>query len=105
MQDYHNRDVKTTVKNDHAVWMPSKGSSFFINGKFKIPQNRVYYTPGSAEVLKNGWIQYLAYFILVFIIIYASLWFLLHNQLISTFVMNPVSESLEENTPLKSLMY
>jgi transmembrane protein 231 len=105
MQDYHHRDLKTVVQNDYAVWRPSKGSSFIINGHFKIPKNRVYYTPGSAEVLKNGWIQYLAYFILVFMIVYASLWFVFHNQIVSTFVMNPLSNVSQETTPLKSLMY
>lgn len=105
IHDYHNRDVKTIVQNDYAVWTPSKASTFVINGNFKVPVNRVFYTPGSAEVLKNGWIQYLAYLILVFLIVYASLWFLFHNQLVSSFTMNPIGDSLEENSALKSLMY
>ena len=95
--------VKTSIVNDHKVWTPSKGSSFLINGHFKIPVSRVFYTPGYAEVLKNGWIQYLSYFILVFSIVYGSVWFFLHNQLISTFVVNQYDS--KETTALKSLMY
>ena len=95
------------VHNNHQVWTPSKGSlPFKIKGNFKIPVNRVFYTPGPAEVLKNGWIQYLAYFILVFIIVYGCLWFLFHNQLVSTFIMNPITDPTSgEASPLKSLMY
>lgn len=105
MRDYHDRDVKTTVQNDYSVWNPSKVSAFVINGHYKIPISRVFYTPGSAEVLKNGWIQYLAYLILVFVIVYSSLWFLFQNRLLSAFTISHFGESLEENTPLKSLIY
>jgi hypothetical protein len=76
--------------------------SLVISGKLAIPQDRIYYQPGPWEVLKHGWIQYLSYFVLVFVLGYVFMAFLFSSQILTSheITYSPVPESA-----LKSLVY
>ena len=52
----------------------------------RIPKDRIYYRPALAEVLKQGWIQYISLFFLVLGIIWPFYDFLVYHQVIRTHI-------------------
>ncbi|KAI9099729.1 transmembrane protein [Phlyctochytrium arcticum] len=66
--DYAARDVRTGVTHSTPpLWTPGRPSQapFRLTGRLTFPETTIAYLPGPWEVLKHGWVQYLAYFLLV----------------------------------------
>ncbi|MEW5302683.1 MAG: hypothetical protein WDW36_005441 [Sanguina aurantia] len=67
---YLARNYTTLYTNNHPVWKAGNSDTFTLSMRIRIPPNQlVYYRPMVIEMLKGGWIQFLATF--------AVLWFLL----------------------------
>ena len=101
MADYAARDgaflsilisiVRTDVSHLKTSWSTHRASlePFVVSGRIVIPSDRIPYAPGSWEVLKHGWIQYLAYFLLVSAFSWISLSFLFKNGILAADVKEP----------------
>ena len=64
LSDYVWRNYSTAYSNQYPVWKAGPGNSFQLVMKVQIPPNQVvWYRPQTLEMLKFGWIQFLATFI------------------------------------------
>jgi transmembrane protein 231 len=62
--EYVWRNYSTTYSNQYPVWKAGPGNTFKLVAKIQIPPNQVvWYRPQTIEMLKFGWIQFLATFI------------------------------------------
>lgn len=101
LKNYYARSAYTTVELDTISWTPgTSSSSFSINGVLKIPEETIIYQPGLLEVLKHGWIQYLAYVVLIWAVLYPIFRFLIVNGIVGTFIK--VDKSGNEKIKLHS---
>jgi Transmembrane protein 231 len=55
-----------------------------ITVKVRIPELAIHYRPSLAEVLKEGWIQYLAFLVLVYVLLMPMYDFLIRRQVVKT---------------------
>ncbi|TPX58741.1 hypothetical protein PhCBS80983_g02932 [Powellomyces hirtus] len=83
---YADRDVRTIFQHEKPVWTAGRSTTeaFKISGRVRYPRQAVRYLPGLWEVLKYGWIQYLAYFILVGTILHWVMGLAYHRQIVRT---------------------
>lgn len=51
------------VRPDYPVWTVGTAASFEINVRLRVPRLLVHSKAGLLEVLKFGWVQYLAFYI------------------------------------------
>ncbi|KAJ3104284.1 hypothetical protein HDU97_009360 [Phlyctochytrium planicorne] len=61
------RNVRTTFAFTSPIWQSPRGQSepFTLTGRVRFPEDKFLYRPGSLEVIKFGYIQFLAHFVLV----------------------------------------
>ncbi|MEW5302682.1 MAG: hypothetical protein WDW36_005441 [Sanguina aurantia] len=60
---YLARNYTTLYTNNHPVWKAGNSDTFTLSMRIRIPPNQlVYYRPMVIEMLKGGWIQFLATF-------------------------------------------
>ena len=101
--------VRTFVDSLTTSWKTGNGigQPFVIKGRFFIPTDRIYYIPNVWEVLKNGWIQYLSYFVINGLFFYALFALVLHAQIISCRIQEPWKKQAipTESSALKSYVY
>ena len=59
------------VRTDlHITPVYKQSNSLHITGKLRVGQERIMYIPGLSEVLKNAWIQYVCYLLVVGTVFY-----------------------------------
>jgi transmembrane protein 231 len=83
--NYLNRDVRV-VYDYTPVWnyKASGKNKFTIATKVRVPTWKVEYTPNLMEVLKHGWIQFLATFVFTGGIMFYIWDFLISHQIVPT---------------------
>ncbi|TPX67413.1 hypothetical protein SpCBS45565_g03791 [Spizellomyces sp. 'palustris'] len=88
MAGYARRDVRTNFAYETPIWTTGRAPTepFVVSGRVAYSTDTIQYLPGAWEVLKNGWIQYLAYLILVGAVISWILGFAFRNQVVRTAV-------------------
>ena len=65
LRDYGARNVSLRLENEYAVWSRGAGlDEFMLEVNINYPAHVVRYTPGFWQVIKWGWIQYLAILVL-----------------------------------------
>lgn len=85
ISNYYNRDIR--VGYDYTpVWnyKTSDKNKFTISLKVRVPTWKIEYTPNLMEVLKHGWIQFLATFVFTSGILYYIWDFLIAHQIVPT---------------------
>ncbi|ORX80212.1 hypothetical protein BCR32DRAFT_268989 [Anaeromyces robustus] len=85
IENYMERNEKTELKVNYPIWK-TEGSAedFKITGKIRYNKQLIHYRPSLLEVLKNAWIQYLAFYILLGILLKPFKAFIFENQVIRT---------------------
>lgn len=70
------------------LWSHGRAVSepFTLTARIYVPSQRVAYVPGLGEVLKHGWLQYVAYFVLVAVVLW-PLWCLLVRRVLDMYVV------------------
>eukprot|EP00842_Homolaphlyctis_polyrhiza_P004946 jgi/Hompol1/5452/HPOL_001703-RA len=89
VMDHSDKNIRVKL-NPTAVpiWSTPRASSipFTIQIRARIPTDRIMYTPGLFEVLKNGWIQYISTMVIVLMVVLPCYDFLLRYQVVGTHV-------------------
>jgi transmembrane protein 231 len=91
--DYLNRDVR--VSYDYTPVWNYKGfdrNKFNIAMKVRVPTWKIEYIPNLMEVLKHGWIQFLATFVFTGGILFYIWDFLISNQIVPTIAYSDLRE-------------
>lgn len=65
MAAYLDRNETTYLDTAESYWQPGGSSPFTMRVRIRVPQNLVTYKPHIFEMLKFGWIQWLATYVLV----------------------------------------
>jgi len=66
IKSYLDRNYTTAYQNNFPVWKPGPGNSFTLNMRIRIPPNQVVWIrPQVIEMLKFGWIQFLATYVVL----------------------------------------
>ncbi|KAJ1344357.1 hypothetical protein BSLG_001092 [Batrachochytrium salamandrivorans] len=88
VSDYLDYDARTIYNPVVPIWSTSRstGQSFTISVKIRIPKDRIAYRPALLEILKHGWIQYLACLVIVAVMLIPGYEFLLRHQVVATHV-------------------
>jgi len=92
---YRDRNVTTELANAYTVWSPApagggvapldgSGATFNFSLTVRVPQQDVLYTPTVSETLKDGWVKYLAMFVVVYYLLDRLLAFAYYHQLVET---------------------
>ncbi|KAI9350262.1 transmembrane protein [Obelidium mucronatum] len=69
IERYEDRDIRTKLDTvSPPTWEGPRAINqpFLIQGKVRYPSDVFSYRPGTMEVMKSAWIQYLAYFVLLY---------------------------------------
>jgi len=86
IEEYMDRNERTELKINYPLWKTDRSfdEDFKIKGKIRYNQQVIHYRPSVLEVLKNAWIQYLAFYILLGILLKPFKAFIFENQVIRT---------------------
>lgn len=84
------RNETTTLSNVHSSWtggVPVGNSGEFeLKLHLNIPEQTIQYTPNFLETVKFGWVQYLAIWAIVFVILEWASRYIFEHQLVDTMV-------------------
>ncbi|BES89270.1 Transmembrane protein 231 [Nesidiocoris tenuis] len=85
LSEYSNRNVTTTINNVYSVWRRGRDSDdpFVFSLELSYPEQLVRYKPGTWQVLKMAWVQYLALLYVSFLIGRKLKHFVLDNRLVN----------------------
>jgi len=86
INNYMDRNERTELKINYPIWQTDRSvdEDFKISGKIRYNEQVIRYRPSLLEVLKNAWIQYLAFYILLGILLKPFKSFIFENQVIRT---------------------
>lgn len=92
LKSYLDRNYTTAYTNNYPVWRPGQGNSFELTMRIRIPPNQlVYYRPQMIEMLKFGWIQFLATYICLWWFFWWFQRFLFRFRIVSTRVVSDIT--------------
>ncbi|GFR40099.1 hypothetical protein Agub_g651 [Astrephomene gubernaculifera] len=88
LKAYLDRNYTTLYTNQYPVWMGGSRNGFELDMRIRIPPNQiVHYRPQVIEMLKGGWIQWLATFIVLWYLLQWAEWFVFVFRLVETRVV------------------
>ncbi|XJO73196.1 hypothetical protein BDV3_004214 [Batrachochytrium dendrobatidis] len=101
VSDYLDKDVRTTLVSPMPIWSTPRGSNdpFTITIKVRIPKDRIVYRPALLQVLKNGWIQYIACWVIVAAVLIPLYKYVLQHQIVATYVSIQTSVDRDAKHP------
>ncbi|KAM7313656.1 transmembrane protein 231-like [Ixodes scapularis] len=87
LKDYAKRNVTTHLSNVLSTWKKAKGtpSHFEITVKIRYPTEVILFRPGLWQVLKQAWIQYLAFLFVFLMVGRCAKEFVLGSRILETF--------------------
>ncbi|GLC34480.1 hypothetical protein PLESTM_000203300 [Pleodorina starrii] len=89
LSNYLSRNYTTLYTNNYPVWTAGTRNSFELRMRIRIPPNQVaYYRPQTIEMLKFGWIQWLATFIVLWYLIQWAEWFVFSFRLVGARIVS-----------------
>ncbi|XP_077982675.1 transmembrane protein 231-like [Glandiceps talaboti] len=83
-KDYLDRNVSTTYENVYPVWVSGRaaGKPFYIEATLRYPEETIQYYTGFWQLIKWGWVQYLA-ILLIFVFLFERIkTFVFQNQIV-----------------------
>lgn len=88
LQNYENRNETTVYEPRYTVWKADRGQSqpFTLKMRVRYRPQRICYRPGFLYELKNGWIQYLAMLVPVYMFASYVQWFVFNNRVVHSVV-------------------
>jgi len=96
LRDYKDRNLRLEMGAVDYLWKntgnnnnnnaDSNPAPFVLEGRFQFPEERVFYRPGVAQLLKWAWIQYLSIFAIFYFVVEQIKSFVFLNQIIPTIV-------------------
>ncbi|KAG2432865.1 hypothetical protein HXX76_008597 [Chlamydomonas incerta] len=93
LSSYLTRNFTTTYSNNYPVWVSGTGTSFNLQMRIRIPPNQViFYRPQAIEMLKFGWIQWLATFIVLWYLLQWAEWFVFYYRLVETRIVSDLQQ-------------
>ena len=91
------RNLTAVFTPTYAHWQPESmhvpanggalgdgGRVFNLTATFRIGQQEIVYTPGVGEVVKEAWVEYLAFLLLTYFLLHRLLAFVYYHQLVDT---------------------
>ncbi|KAI9333182.1 transmembrane protein 231-domain-containing protein [Zopfochytrium polystomum] len=89
LRSYLDRDIYTAFSHPPPTYTFFRATHqpLTITGKLRYPEHRIAYRPGVTEVLKFGWIQYLAHFAVAATVAWWVYGWCLRSQLVPTCVV------------------
>lgn len=97
LQGYLSRNYTTSYQNYNPVWMSGIRDSFTLNMRIRIPPHQVvYYRPAPIEMLKGGWIQWLATFVALWYLLTWAEWFVFTQRLVETRVVSDFKPKMQK---------
>ncbi|KXZ47076.1 hypothetical protein GPECTOR_38g313 [Gonium pectorale] len=89
LKAYLDRNYTTTYANQYPVWTGGTRNAFELQIRVRIPANQVvYYRPQVIEMLKGGWIQWLATYIVLWYLLQWVEWFVFTFRLVETRIVS-----------------
>lgn len=86
LDEYSKRNVTTKLSNVHSTWTTALGAAHFTaNLRIKYPVEILWYRPGTWEVLKHAWTQYLAFLAIFLFLGQKVKEFVFANQILETY--------------------
>ncbi|XP_065914285.1 transmembrane protein 231-like [Dysidea avara] len=92
LSNYYQRNVSTMLTNIHDVWSSGQGNTFTLQLEITVPEQIVIYRPGFWQLIKFAWIQYVAIFLLFYVILSHVKEFVFDNQIIRSIRHNPLKQ-------------
>ena len=81
------RNLTINLANDFSLWTPGSGSDqFTVSARLRYPEQSLTYSPGLWQLLKWGWVQYLAILLIFLTAAGAIRSFVYSNQIVPTLV-------------------
>lgn len=89
LSSYLDRNYTTMYTNNYPVWQSGTADSFSLTMRIRIPPNQViHYRPQVIEMLKGGWIQWVATFIVLWYLLQWAEWFAFTNKFFTVRVVS-----------------
>ncbi|KAF8056360.1 TMEM231 [Scenedesmus sp. PABB004] len=60
LRSYQARNATTVFANHYGVWKAGSGQDFVVDATVRLPSQVITYRPGPSEMLKWGWVQFVA---------------------------------------------
>ncbi|GIL45719.1 hypothetical protein Vafri_2888 [Volvox africanus] len=96
LANYLSRNYTTLYTNDYPVWIGGTRNGFELRMRIRIPPNQVvYYRPQTIEMLKFGWIQWLATFIVLWYLLQWVEWFVFAFRLVETRIVSDFQPKMQ----------
>eukprot|EP00762_Andalucia_godoyi_P001241 ANDGO_04912.mRNA.1 hypothetical protein len=81
---YMNRNETMQFTTDATVWSAGAAPFFTLQARIRVPGMQIAYRPGLWELLKYGWIQYIAVWVIIYFPVSAIRNWIMRNQLLPT---------------------
>ncbi|KAG2501143.1 hypothetical protein HYH03_000960 [Edaphochlamys debaryana] len=89
IKSYNERNYTTMLTNNYPVWTGGSRNAFELLMMIRIPPNQVvWYRPLAIQMIKFGWIQWLAGYVVLWWILQWVEWFLFSYRLLETRVVS-----------------
>ena len=97
LEDYFDRNETTVFDKSYETWQAGYGTSGFTSDiLIRIPPfQQVVYKPSTIEILKFGWIQFLASFVVFLYLLSWWEWYIFHYRVLDTRLRSDLKSKLK----------
>ena len=99
LESYFDRNETTVFESSYAAWQAgdaSHGLGFTTDILVRVPSHQeVLYKPTTIEILKFGWIQFLASFVVFFYLLSWWEWYVFHYRILDTRMRSELKSKLK----------